>query len=102
YANNFETGDGGFTHSGVQDEWQRGLPSGASAPILSCNSGTSCWKTDLTGTYNDNASEDLLSPAISLSGLAAPITASWAQIYHMESATYDTSSVQVRKVGGAS
>src|SRR5207249_20215 len=40
--------------------------------------------------------------SISLSGLAAPITASWAQMYHLESATYDTSSVQVRKVGGAS
>ena len=103
YSNDFESGDGGFAHfgGGGPDDWARGLPSGDSAPILSCNSGTSCWKTNLTGWYSDGSDQQLVSPAISLAGVTTPITAQWAMMYQMESANYDSFTVQSREVGGA-
>jgi uncharacterized repeat protein (TIGR01451 family) len=99
YSQDFEAGDGGFTHSGTQDEWERGLPS--FAPITTCNSGTNCWKTDLNDTYNASSSQDLLSPAINLAGLQPPVYVNWAQRYHMESASFDHFNVTAREVGGA-
>ncbi len=99
YASDFEGGDDGFTHSGVQDEWERGLPT--FAPLTTCNSGVNCWTTDLDATYNASANFDLLSPQIDLSGLLGPITLSWAQQFSLESATFDHAFVEVREVGGA-
>ena len=99
YSSNFEANDGGFTHSGTQDEWERGLPS--FMPIATANSGTNCWATDLDNSYNANANNNLLSPMISLSGLLGPITLQWAQRYQIESATFDHAFVEVREVGGA-
>ncbi len=99
YSSDFESGDGGFTHFGVADEWERGLPS--FAPITSCNSGTNCWKTDLDNTYDANSNQNLLSPNIDLTGLQPPVLVRWAQRYHMESASFDQYSVDVREVGGA-
>ena len=99
YSQDFEAGDGGFTHSGAQDEWERGLP--AFAPITTCNSGTNCWKTDLDNTYNASSSQDLLSPNINLAGLQPPVYVNWAQRYHMESTNFDHYNVTAREVGGA-
>lgn len=100
YQTDFEANDGGFTHSGVSDEWERGLP--VFAPITTCNSGSNCWKTDLDNTYNANSSQDLISPAIGLTDplLVGPVTLSWAQKYHMESASFDHAYVDVRLTGG--
>lgn len=95
FTNDFEAGDGGFTHSGVQDEWERGLPS--FVPITTCNSGTNCWKTDLDNTYNASASQDLLSPAIDLTNHVGPVLVTWAQRYHIESATFDHMFVDFRR-----
>lgn len=97
YANDFETGDGGFTHSGTQDEWARGLPT--AAPVNGCNSGSACWKTDLTGTYNASSNQDLVSPTLSLAGLTVPILVSWAQKYQLENASFDTMTAEVREPG---
>ena len=99
YQSDFESGAGGFTHAGTADEWERGLP--AFAPITSCHSGVSCWKTDLDNTYNATSSQDLTSPTISLSGVSGPITASWAQRYQMESASFDHAFVEVHEVPSA-
>lgn len=97
YSSDFEAGDGGFTHSGVQDEWERGLP--VYNPITTCNSGSNCWVTDLDNTYNASSSQDLTSPSISLAGLnRAWVT--WAQKSQLESATFDHASVSVRQAGG--
>ena len=101
FSTNFEAGASGFTHSGTADEWALGTPSGLSAPILTCNSGTQCFKTDLTGGYNASCNQDLLSPNISLAGYAAPVTVTWAQRYQSESANYDRGLVEIRQVGGA-
>ncbi len=99
YTSDFEANDGGFTHSGVLDEWERGLPT--FVPITTCNSGVNCWKTDLDNSYNASASQDLESPAIDLSNHVAPVILSWAQRYHIESATFDHYSVDFREAGGA-
>jgi uncharacterized repeat protein (TIGR01451 family) len=103
FSTDFESGDAGFTHSGVTDEWERGLPS--FAPITTCNSGVNCWKTDLDNTYNAGVAagtpQDLLSPAISLAGLTPPIVVSWAQRYQIESASFDRAFIDFQQVGGA-
>ena len=102
YSSDFETNDGGFTHSGIADEWERGLPS--AAPLTSCNSGTNCWKTDLDATYNASSSQDLQSSAIALTDplLVGPVTMTWAQQYQMESASFDHAYVDIRHPDGAS
>ncbi len=97
YSSDFEADAGGFTHSGTADSWARGLPS--AAPITTCHSGTSCWKTNLAGTYSASSDQDLLSPNISLSGLGAPIRLTWAQRFQMENANFDFMSAQVREPG---
>ncbi|MCZ7651960.1 MAG: proprotein convertase P-domain-containing protein [Thermoanaerobaculia bacterium] len=99
YSSDFETGDGGFTHSGVQDEWERGLPT--FNPLTTCASGTNCWVTDLDNSYNASSNQDLLSPAINLAGLSAPVVVRWQQRYHMESASFDKYTVDIREAGGA-
>ena len=99
YASDFEADDGGFTHSGAQDEWERGLPT--FSPITTCNSGTNCWKTDLDNTYNASSSQDLLSPNINLTGYSPPVIVSWAQRYHIESANFDHAFVDAQEAGGA-
>ena len=98
FSSDFEADNGGFTHSGALDEWEWGLP--VSVPVTGCNSGTGCWKTDLDDTYNANSNQDLLSPAIDLSGYYGPVRLTWAQKYQMESASFDHATVDVQQVGG--
>ena len=97
YSSDFEADDGGFTHNGTLDEWERGLPT--FVPITTCNSGTNCWKTDLDNTYDPLSSQNLLSPNINLAGLLPPVVVTWNQRYHVESATFDHYNVTVREVG---
>ncbi|HQW80956.1 MAG TPA: proprotein convertase P-domain-containing protein [Pseudomonadota bacterium] len=108
YSTDFEADDGGFTHSGMADEWALGLPATVAttttnpvAGFTTCNSGTNCWKTDLTGTYNASSTQDLLSPNINLAGLSAPVIVTWAQRYQMESASYDHLFIDYQQAGGA-
>lgn len=99
YESDFESDDGGFAHTGTADEWQRGLPS--FAPITTCNSGTSCWKTDLDNTYDASSSQDLVSPPINLADYEGTILASWAHRFQMDNANVDHFTVTVQEVGGA-
>lgn len=99
FSSDFEMNDAGFTSNGTQNEWQRGTPN--FDPITNCNSGTQCWKTDLMNTYNNSSNQNLVSPAINLTDLKAPIALSWAMKYQMENATNDRAWVEVREVGGA-
>jgi len=105
YSESFDGTDGGFTHSGAGDEWERGLPATAAtttanpvADFLNCNSGTNCWKTDLDNTYNISSSQDLVSPTLNLTTQAGTINLHWAMRYQMESATFDHAWVQVTNV----
>ena len=105
YSSNFEGNDGGFTHSGTGDEWERGLPS--FAPIITCASGTNCWKTDLDNSYNNapaagRIDQELVSPNINLAGLAGQrLIFGWAMKYQVEGSNWDNAYVEVREVGNS-
>ena len=98
YSSDFEANDGGFTHMGTADEWERGLPT--AAPITTANSGVNCWKTDLDNTYNASCNQDLFSPTIDLTSQTGQIVFNWAQKFQMESASFDHYFVEVQEVGG--
>jgi uncharacterized repeat protein (TIGR01451 family) len=106
FSTDFESGAAGFTHTGTQDEWELGLPATAAtttanpvAAFTTCNSGTSCWKTDLDNTYNASSNQDLLSPAINLAGLSGPVVVNWAHRYQMDTANNDHYTVSIRQAG---
>lgn len=96
YINDFETSDGGFTHSGLQDEWERGTPS--FSPVTTANSGTRCWKTDLDNTYNFNSNTDLVSPNIYIPETdTSAVYLTWAQKFQFSSD--DNAYVELQEVG---
>lgn len=71
YFEDFESGDGGFTHSSTfgRDDWQFGTPQGQGGDPLGAFSGTSAFGTDLglaggDGLYSSNSTQTLLSPTI--------------------------------------
>lgn len=91
----FDADDGGFTH-GVGDDWAHGTP--ASANLAGCKRGA-CWKTNLTGTYAPSRTSELVSPAIDLGDLIAPITLEWWQAHQLEDADADRAFVDVEELG---
>lgn len=100
YSSDFETNDGGFTHSGLQDEWERGIPS--FSPINTVNSGTKCWKTDLDNTYNYDSNIDLVSPNIYIPEVdinTVDLYLTWAQKFQF--AADDNAYVEIQEVGTA-
>ena len=108
FATDFESGAAGFAHSGTGDQWALGLPNTPAtstanpiADFTNCASGVNCWKTNLTGPYAASTSQDLLSPAINLAGLVAPVIVNWSHRYQMESPTFDHYFVDFQQVGGA-
>lgn len=103
----FEAGAAGFTHSGTADEWELGLPATVAtttanpvAAFNTCASGTSCWKTDLDGTYDVSSNQDLYSPDIDLSTVAPPYYVSWSMRHQVETANFDHFYVDLEVVGG--
>lgn len=102
FAEDFESSNGGFTHTGTGDEWEYGTPT--FAPITTCHSGTMCWKTDLDNTYNNaptgqRIDQELVSPQISLASAAGrQITFEWAMKYNIEGSNWDNAFVEVREV----
>lgn len=107
FAATFNADDGGFTHSGTADEWERGTPATVAtsgpnpvAGLSTCGEGSGCFKTDLDGTYG-NGTQVLLSPPISLAGRSGRILASWRQWFQLEFARFDFARVSVVEVGGA-
>jgi uncharacterized repeat protein (TIGR01451 family) len=100
WAEEFEADGGDFTATGPQDNWQWGAP--VTWPSV-CASGSHCWGTNLNGNYSNNANEVLTSPEIDLSLLTVgiPLTVTWQQAWHMESATFDRAFAEVSINGGA-
>ncbi len=99
YFNDFESNNGGFTHTGSVDDWNRGTPT--FAPINTSNSGVNCWKTNLTGSYSSKANSNLISPNISLANLETKkIYLTWAQKFQLEGAFADHAYVEVQDVSG--
>lgn len=100
FSTDFESDDGGFTHSGTQDEWEWGAPT--AAPIATANSGVNAWKTDLDNSYNAISSQDLVSPEIDLTGVTTgALLLEWAMTFQMEAAQFDRAFVDIQEVGGA-
>jgi subtilisin-like proprotein convertase family protein len=101
-----EANDGGYTHSGTQDEWEYGVPNTAAttaanpvAAFLNCNNGSAgCWKTDLDNTYNASSTQDLFSPNLNLTSFSGVIRLEWAMRYQMDTATNDGAFVEVQDV----
>lgn len=81
YEEDFEASDGGYTHSGTNDEWEWGHPtSGPGA----AHSGNNCWATDLDGNYANQGwgSNYLYSVGINIpSGVAAVRLSFWHWMY---------------------
>lgn len=71
YLENFESNDGYWYAAGKNSSWQYGTPATRNVPRAA--SGTKAWKTNLTGSYNDNESSYLYSPCFDISGLTAPM-----------------------------
>ncbi len=66
---NFEHGDGGFTHDGFRDQWRFGTPvTGPGAAY----SGLNAWGTGLDGGYQVSNESKLLSPPIALPAKSRP------------------------------
>jgi subtilisin-like proprotein convertase family protein len=106
YNQNFEANNGGYTHTGTLDEWAYGTPATPAttttnpvAAFNGCASGTNCWKTDLTGTYELSSSQDLTSPNLNLTNYPGTIKLYWQQKYQMESVAFDRIWVRVSEVG---
>ena len=93
----FETDGGGFTHSGVQDPWQWGVPtSGPGA----AHSGTRVWATNLAGSYPSSCSASLEVPELLLPAGTHPVLEFWH--WFQSEYWYDRGRVQISSNGGAS
>ncbi|PLX13314.1 MAG: hypothetical protein C0598_03910 [Marinilabiliales bacterium] len=69
FSDDFENGNLGWTHEGINDEWELGTPN-LPGPQIGY-SGNSCWGTDLNGNYENNSDNWLESPPINLNNLAS-------------------------------
>ncbi len=99
YEQDFESGNGGFTHSGTYDEWEWGAPTYWPS---GCASGSMCWGTDLDSDYENSSDQTLLSPVIDLSGVTvgSSLTAAWQQAWALEGCC-DFAYAEVSINGGA-
>lgn len=70
YSEGFETGNGGWLSTGVNNTWQVGSPVGVI--INSAAAGTEAWVTNLTGPYNNNEISYVESPCFDFTSLAQP------------------------------
>jgi len=103
FFDDFESGAAGWTHGGLQDEWELGAPAaGPPGPY----SPATVWGTDLDDTYERNADMSLVSPEIDLTGIdSARLTfRHWYDIYTSEPGRGldDGAWVEVSRDGGRS
>ncbi len=96
YVENFDSGDGGFTASGVTS-WAWGAPTSGPG---SAHSGSNVWATTLAGDYGTNEDGYVTSPPIDLSGYTNhEFILTWWQYLVTESG-FDFASVEVSDNGG--
>ena len=70
YSEDFESGDGGWTSGGTNNEWELGTP--AFTVINSAASGSNSWVTDLDNSYPTNSQSYVQSPQFDFTSLANP------------------------------
>jgi hypothetical protein len=99
YLEDFEGSDGGFSVDVVSGDnaWEHGAP--VTWPE-SCADGSGCWGTNLDGEYPNGADTTVTSPVIDLSGETAPLTLTWQQANHLETAIFDPGTVEISIAGG--
>ncbi|AWB43043.1 serine protease [Paenibacillus sp. CAA11] len=98
FSDNFDRdSDGGWTHSGTGDEWERGVPSapGPAAAVSEPN----VWGTDLDSTYENGTDASLVSPVIDLSA-QSHAALSFSHWYEIET-KYDAGTVEITTNGGS-
>ncbi|HDG67764.1 MAG TPA: hypothetical protein ENG11_01285, partial [candidate division Zixibacteria bacterium] len=71
YSETFNASNGGYSASG---SWAWGSPSSGPG---SAHSTPYCWATNLSGDYPNNASDELISPGIDLSGCSSATLSFW-------------------------
>ena len=100
YFEDFEGNDGGFTVDVTSGDnaWEYGTP--VTWPE-ECAEGSACWGTNLNGDYPNGSVTTVTSPVIDLTAETAPITLSWQQANHLETAIFDEGAVEVSIDGGA-
>ena len=64
YAEDFATGDGGWTTGGTRSSWEFGIPQGTR--ISAARTGTSAWVTNLSGDHNHDEMSWIESPPVDL------------------------------------
>ena len=69
YSEDFETDNGGYTHTGELDQWQWRIPTFANGP--SAHSGNKVWGTNLASNVPPDSNSYLTSPAIPIPKLEA-------------------------------
>lgn len=67
--------------SGVNASWEQGIPQ--SEVIDTAASGSRCWKTNLSGSYNSSERSYLVSPCLNTSGMKLPML-SFSMSFDME------------------
>ena len=67
---NFETNNGYWHSSGINDSWEYGVP--AANKINKAASGTKAWKTNLAGNYKNLETSYLYSPCYNIAGMTNP------------------------------
>lgn len=98
YSDNFDGDtDNGWTHSGTNDEWERGVP--AAPGPASAVSAPNVWGTDLNDTYENSSEYSLVSPAIDLTQVSNALLA-YQQWYEIET-NYDAGYVEITTNDGA-
>jgi subtilisin-like proprotein convertase family protein len=104
-ADDFEDSDQELETSGTNNQWQHGTPSlqasAQNASLDNCNSGSACWKTNLTGLYNSN-SEQILKKSFSLEGVSEPIVLAWSQRFQLDAADKSSYSVKLEETENSS
>lgn len=70
YLEDFESGDGGYTSSGLDSTWEFGTPNGTVIPAAA--SGTNAWCTNLDGDYDVDEFSTLTSPVFDCTTLVRP------------------------------
>lgn len=108
YCNDFESDDGGFTHSLLSgqeqegaDDWQWGSPEGMGGDPDSAASGDNVWGNDLggevngqqyNGEYQNEKHNQLLSPAFDVDGYDQ-VVLTYDRWLSVEDGYYDTASI---------
>ncbi|MGY5343324.1 S8 family serine peptidase [Paenibacillus glucanolyticus] len=96
YTDHFDgSSDNGWTHSGVKDEWERGVPVSGPGHAFSV---PNAWATDLDNTYESGSNYSLVSPVVDLTQVTEA-TLTFNHWYEIEGG-YDYGYVEASSDGG--